>query len=238
MENKISEVITSLMVTDYKSKVDAIKAGFPFMVLLDNEQRKRMRAMAGKLIGYVDAVYTGLKTHVDDLPSNYDFTEFKKDMEMLPIWQELISYLITNLVEPMESTDLQLRHELAEEADYGYLVLKLAGKGGNSAVIKTLGKIAELTRGMGTRPNVVEIDAPAGSIASVNNTIPGSKFVNTGDTVLQLDADPELASSVKVAAMRVNPGNSEILPPGYTKISVTNISKDKAGKFLVKVSGK
>jgi hypothetical protein len=234
-ENLVSAVLAAQEISDIKVLIDQAAAKMPFMITLTPKERQEKRKMGSTTTGYVGAVLTGVTTHTDALPVNYQTTEFTKDKDLQLTMSELIEYTVSKLLEPMRDTDLQLRHELIEQADHGHALLKTAGKSGNAAVKTTLELIAQTLPDTGKRYPAVIMDVGSNACITVSNTVPGTRFINIGDAILEVGVGPDIAEKVRGTTQRVLPGSSIFLPKGYTQIFVKNLSTEQQGQFTVKV---
>ncbi len=76
----------------------------------------------------------------------------------------------------------------------------------------------------------------ANSTITVANVVSEKSLVRNGITVLRLKVGAELVSKFPlVSAITVDPGNSAMIPKGWTVLEVTNLSATAAGSFSVRL---
>jgi hypothetical protein len=234
VENRISEVVPAQSVTDIDGFVTSILGKLPFLIKLD-EADHHGRIMAGLLTGYVNAVNNSVNVVGTAIPQSFDVAEFNKDMDLIDKLQQIETILDTRLMEKLRDTILQVRRELLEQADHGYGLLKMAAKQGNESVKAEVDKIAANIESVSSRyPASMQTVAENGT-NTVSKTVPLSRVINIGSTILDLDGGPELSGGTRQPTMRIMPKGSVVLPKGYTQIVVKNLSADTVGSFTVKV---
>ncbi len=227
----ISKVLTEANKTDLATNAAAIWVILDFMVNLDPATRKRLRKMATKRTGYVLDVYTAVMANPGAIPSTFSIDEYKKDKLLLDDLN-LILGLYRPIVEAIEDTILTLGNEMMTQSDtcYGYLQ---RGAKGNVPLTETINKIATAYKRKSPKMPVVYLISAGGTVV-VDGVIPGTRLVNNGTTVIKLKGGNLLASKVRVADIMIDPGNSAIIPKGYTQIAVENTSASIEGSFSVR----
>ncbi len=91
-------------------------------------------------------------------------------------------------------------------------------------------------KGLGVKKAVSTFTIPQSVTISVTKVITGKILVNDGTTVIQFKPGNDLAGKVREAQpITVHPGDSAIIPKGWTSIDVINLSATTQGSFAVKV---
>ncbi|MEI8203168.1 MAG: hypothetical protein WCH34_09170, partial [Bacteroidota bacterium] len=208
--NRISAVLTDANLTDIDGSVTDILTILTFLIKLEEGDRHQ-RIMGEKYTGYVSTVNNSCNVVSSALPSSFDLPEFNKDWALIDKLEQIKTMLNTRLNEKLEDTILQLRHELIEQADHGYGLLKFAAEKGNETVKLEVKAIAQCLASLGNRYPSSVFDIAGGQSVLVNKTTPASRIINVGNTILDVDAGPELHAQVKQATIRINPGSSAVL---------------------------
>jgi hypothetical protein len=212
-------------------KASEILAILVFLVNLDPKTRKRLRKMATKRTGYVADVFTAVLANPGAIPSTFDVNEYKKDKQLFDDLLYLFG-IFNPIVEAISDTMLMVGNELMTQSDSCYDYLKRAAKD-NVPLTETINKIATAYKRQSPKtPNIFTI--PAGGSVEVNNVVIGTRLVNNGTTVITLKAGPELPSNVKLDPIDIEPGNSVVIPKGYSVILVENKSATVEAIFSVR----
>ena len=205
MENKISVEVTEANVTNIDGSITDILDILTFLIKLEEGERHQ-RVMGEKYTGYVSTVNTAVNVVSSALPSSYSVPEFNKDMAALDKLEQIKAIVYSRLVEKLDDTILQLRHELIEQADHGYGLLKFAAQKGDESVKEELAKIQVSMQSLSNRYPASVLDVGAGLSVLVSKTTPDTRLINVGTTILDLDGGPDLRAQIKQATMRIMPG--------------------------------
>jgi hypothetical protein len=229
----ISAAINAADKAQIEASITQIKTLLPFLINMDPQARKRLRKMATKRAGYVAEVYNAVIANPSVVPASFDVTEYTKDKVL---YDDLVYIrdLIITLSEAIEDTLLTLGGELMHESDSAYNYMQRAAKD-NSPLSETVKKIGTAFTGQGKKKSATTFTLPLGGKVTVKNVVPGTRLVNTGTTVIRFKAGADLSGKIKSVFIPVAPGDSEIIPDGYTSIEVVNDSGTTEGSFSVKV---
>lgn len=108
-------------------KLNDIKALLPFLVTLSATERKKLRKMATKRIGYVASVLEAVQAHPTAVPGDFDTLEFGKDVNLSLTLRQLYDISIA-ITQGLDDTMLALGNDLMQQADTAYGHLKQSAK--------------------------------------------------------------------------------------------------------------
>lgn len=137
--NNLSFAITPAQKAAIKAAADAIRTNLPFLINLSLDERKTLRKIGSKRIGYVKDVLDGSKANPSSIPSAVNMTEFDKDVQGYADMSE-VAALLRPLFEAIEDTTVAVGSEATRTADQCYKNLKANAKG-NASVKNTVSKI-------------------------------------------------------------------------------------------------
>lgn len=80
--NKITGVFTDSVKADVIKKINEAKTLMPFLITLNEEERKRLKGIGNKNLSYVQKCLEGALAFPDELKKNFNTAEFKKDVEL------------------------------------------------------------------------------------------------------------------------------------------------------------
>jgi hypothetical protein len=160
-----SNISASLSAADKQAVLQAvqtIKSKLPFLVNLNEEERKKLRKMGHVRSSYVKDVYLTSLSNPDSLPGGFDLEEYSKDMALQKDLDEIFAAL-GPICEGINDTEVALGIELMKQSDacYGYLKVgakKSSNQNLNDAVKKIAGHTKRKTK---TPPNTGS--TPSGS---------------------------------------------------------------------------
>ena len=231
---KVDGVITPTDKTDLEGFAADATSKMPFLQTASTEERSNIVKMGTKNTGFVADIFAGVHAFSDEMPSSFDMAGFEKDMALkgqLPY----VKQLFVSLVEKIDDTDLLLGNDLMNHALKGYALLKLAAK--NNAAAKTMvDEIAEYFEGRGKVKSATVFSIAASSTITVANVVSERSLINNGITILKFKVGADLVSKFPlVSPITVDPGNSAMIPKGWTVLEVTNLSATAAGSFSVRL---
>ena len=203
-----------------------------FMVNLDPKTRKRLRKMATKRTGYVKDVYMAVLANSPAIPDTFDIDGYKSDMTLYDDLHELLGYFLP-IVEGIQDTMLALGNDLMKQSDTCYNYLQRAAKD-NAPLTDTVARIGTAYRRSTPKAATAFTIAAAGATV-IEHVKPGTRIVNTGTSVIKFKPGNDLASKVRIAYITIDPGNSEVIPKGYTSIVVENVSTTAEAIFTVRM---
>lgn len=143
--NKVSGQLTEATKQQVLTAIATIQNLLPFLITLTIEDRKRLRKMGAKSVDYVQMCYYGAKTHPEYLRSNFSLPEYKQDMDLMHIMQE-IQVAVNMLNETINDTVMAVKSDSMMASDESYLMLKQAAKK-DGAVKALVDQISERYKG-------------------------------------------------------------------------------------------
>jgi hypothetical protein len=141
--NLISAVLSDVDRDAAKAGIATAKAKMPFLISLNNDEKKRKRKMGQKSVEYVKLNLKGIQTFGQYIPSgvNADSVEFGKDVTLISqLWD--VRIVAMGLVESIDDTIAAASIDCMKTADIIYDYLKAAAK--NDAAVKAL--VAEIAK--------------------------------------------------------------------------------------------
>lgn len=231
---RIDGEITPTIKTNLEGFAADATSEMPFLRTATAEEREKLVKMGQKSVGFVEDVYAAACAFSEVFPSTFNLEAFTKDIKLkgeLPY----IKQLFLSFVEKIDDTDLLLGSDLKVQALEAYGFLKMAAK--NNAAVKTsVDSIAEYWEGRGKKKANTTFSISSSSSVTVVNVVTGRAFLNNGSTLLKFKVGTDLIPKFPLAeAITVDPGNSAMIPKGWTIIDVTNLSGTAAGSFSVKL---
>lgn len=147
--NNISAAMTAAQKTAIKAAIETIKSNIPALVNLSVQERKALRKVSKKRLGYVKDVLDGSKANPSSISPVINMAEFEKDSIYFSDMSE-VTALLKPLCEMLEDTTIAVGSEAIRTADQCYKNLKANAKG-NVSVKDTVAKIGEHFKGQGKR---------------------------------------------------------------------------------------
>lgn len=139
--SNLSFAITAAQKAAIKTAADTIRTNLSFLINLSLEERKSLRKIGSKRLGYVKDVLDGSKANPSSIPSAINMAEFDKDVQGYADMSE-IAALLRPLFEAIEDTTIAVGSEATRTADQCYKNLKANAKG-NASVKNTVDKIGQ-----------------------------------------------------------------------------------------------
>jgi len=129
MNNKVSAEVTEAMMAEFKKDMEAIKAKYPWLISLTDEERNSGLRIGDKTYTFVSKVVEYVDSHPEYLPSYINVAELKKDFKL---WNDLYTMLRLNtlLSNAITDTAIQAGNEAMEAALSYYSSVKEAAKRG------------------------------------------------------------------------------------------------------------
>jgi hypothetical protein len=122
--------------------VQTIKTKLPFLINLNEQERKNLRKMGVVRTAYVQDVYSASSGNPTVIPSAFSLAEFAKDVALNKELSDIFTAL-GPVAEGVKDTMMALGNELMRQSDecYGYLKV-LAKKSSNQNLTDVVKKIA------------------------------------------------------------------------------------------------
>lgn len=142
MKNLISAELSSENEELAISKLDELKAIFPFLIDLTVDERRHKSKMGKKTLDFVDRALIYAREHNSLIPPFVDLAEFEKDFVLLKQLQRILSVL-EPFTEQIRDTKMQLGAEAYHAARDFYNSTKRAAKSGvhgSDHIAKDLGE--------------------------------------------------------------------------------------------------
>jgi hypothetical protein len=133
--NKVSAELTEATKQQVLAALATIQNLLPFLITLTIEDRKRLRKMGAKSVEYVQMCYYGAKTHSEYMRANFSLPEYKRDMDLTHMMQE-IQVAVNMLNEKVNDTTMAVKSDTMVASDESYGMLKQAAK--KDGVVKAL----------------------------------------------------------------------------------------------------
>ena len=129
-----SNISASLSAADKQAILQAIqtiKSKLPFLINLNEQERKKLRKMGSVRTSYVQDVYNASSGNAGAIPSGFSMVEFGKDVQLN---KDLADILIAlgPLDEGVKDTVMALGSELMHQSDECYGYLKVSSKKSSS----------------------------------------------------------------------------------------------------------
>lgn len=150
--SNLSFSITAAQKAAISAAVDTIRTNLPFLINLSLNERKTLRKIGSKRLGYVKDVLDGSKANPTSIPSAINMAEFDKDVQGYADMSEVAAAL-RPLFESVEDTTVAVGSEATRTADQCYKNLKANAKG-NTSVKNTVGKIGQGLKQSKPKPTV------------------------------------------------------------------------------------
>ncbi len=205
-----------------------------WMVNFTPEEKKNYFKLGYIRESFAEKIMVMGEQHEVTIPPDVDFDtvkmqyKFYQDLELIRTDKadndELIDCLLMNIGVVLLTSLNRIynnANELSKKGNYPF-----------SEMVKEAGQTyAKSKKSSGTLFSIVK----AGQM-TINKIVSKSLFINSGTTVLTVNAADAVPSQYKQDnAITVNPGNSIALPVGYSAIIVSNLSADTAGSFTVRL---
>ena len=144
-----SNISASLSAADKQAVLQAvqtIKTKLPFLINLNETDRKNLRKMGNVRTAYVQDVYNASATNPGSIPGGFSLAEYGKDVSLQKDLVDILTALMP-LCEGVNDTEMALGAELMKQSDecYGYLKV-VAKKSSNQNLNDAVKKIAEHLR--------------------------------------------------------------------------------------------
>ncbi len=123
----ISAELSNQVLEQIKSDLGNIKNALPFLVNLNSKDRRNLLKMGPASVSFVEEALNISKNHSGILPSNFNITEFEKDVRLTAALTDLSSVLIP-LAEGLSDTLMSVGSEAMAQANIVYAQLKISSK--------------------------------------------------------------------------------------------------------------
>jgi hypothetical protein len=128
-QNLVSAALTAQAITNITTAIATIRTNLPFLVNLDDTQRKSLQNVTEASQGIVLASINFVAQHPEAIPASYSLTEFNKDAALLSPFQQVAS-LIASLNTDTDETLRALHSDLYGETLDIYAFAKAANRTG------------------------------------------------------------------------------------------------------------
>lgn len=126
-QSKISAALTATDKQAIITAIQTIKTKLPFLVNLNDVERKKLRKMGAVRTGYVQEVFYASSANTTSLPSGFDMVEYNKDFNIHKELREIHS-LLGPVAEGIGNTLMAAGSDLMLQSDECYGHLKVAAK--------------------------------------------------------------------------------------------------------------
>jgi hypothetical protein len=128
-QNIVSAAFTAQAVTNITTAIATIRTNLPFLLNLNDAQRKQLQNITEASQGIVQATINFVAQHPEALPGTFNTTEFNKDAALLAPLQQAAS-LIASLNTDTSDTLRALHSDLYGETLDVYAFAKAANRAG------------------------------------------------------------------------------------------------------------
>lgn len=128
-QNLVSSQLTAQDVTDITTAVTTIRSKLPFLLNLNDAQRKSLQNVTEASQGIVQATINFVSQHPEALPGTFNVAEFNKDAALLAPFQQVAS-LIAGLNTDTDDTLRALHSDLYGETLDVYAFAKVSNRAG------------------------------------------------------------------------------------------------------------
>lgn len=150
----IDAVLTDADKTAILEAIATIKTKLPFMVGLEDSERKKLRKLGAKREGYAKEVSDTLTANPTIVPESFGWTGYQKDLNLSLAMDEVFSAILP-VFTGISDTKMALGTEVLGKTDEGYSLVKAAARKGGSNLREALARIkAILKRKPKTPPTV------------------------------------------------------------------------------------
>ena len=131
MYNNISAAIAAADKQAILQAVQTIKTKLPFLVNLNETERRNLRKMGAVRTAYVQDVYSVSAGNPSAIPAGFNIAEYGKDVTLSKDIMDILTPLLP-LFEGLNDTFIALGAELMKQSDECYGYLKVAAKKNSS----------------------------------------------------------------------------------------------------------
>jgi hypothetical protein len=128
-QNLVSAALAAQAVTNITTAVATIRTNLPFLLNLNDAQRKSLRNITEASQGIAQATINFVAQHPEALPGTFNVAEFNKDAALLAPFQQVAS-LIASLNTDTDDTLRALHSDLYSETLDVYAYAKAANRAG------------------------------------------------------------------------------------------------------------
>lgn len=128
-QNLVSAALTTQAVTNITEAVATIRTNLPFLLNLNDAQRKKLRNITEASQGIAQATINFVAQHPEALLGTFNVAEFNKDAALLAPFQPVAS-LIANLNTDVDDTLRALHSDIYAETLDVYASAKVANRAG------------------------------------------------------------------------------------------------------------
>jgi hypothetical protein len=231
----LNYVLDPQLKLDFYAAIEEAAGKITFASDIQSNKKKHQRKIGAKRIGLANIMRVAANVHKSILPLDYDPQQFNDNMTLYQDVDDMLAFIYANVVAPLLAAKGKLGHQIMGHTDFVHGFLKLQKKGGNSAVIDLLIEAAKFTKHKNIRITTAKGTVSKGSGAAANMVAVGSKFKNTGNTVLDISKGLSPPADGDTSIIRVPPDTTVKLPKGFDQIYIKNISQDMDGAFTLKL---
>ena len=128
-QNLVSAQLAAQALTDIIAAVATIRTNLPFLLNLNEAQRKQLQNVTEASQGIVEATINFVAQHPEALTGNFNTVEFNKDAALLAPFQKVAS-LIATLATDVDDTLRGLHSDLYAETLDVYAAAKVGNRAG------------------------------------------------------------------------------------------------------------
>lgn len=123
----ISAALTAAQTDEIKSALNSVKNLMPFLINLNNTEKKALQKMGSSSVGFVEDALNVANNHPGVLTANFDRTEFEKDVNLTSALSDIFTVLLP-LTEGVSDTLTAVGAEALKQSNIIYAQVKLSAK--------------------------------------------------------------------------------------------------------------
>lgn len=123
----ISAALTAAQTDEIKSALNSVKTLMPFLINLNNAEKKALQKMGSSSVGFVEDALNVATNHPGILTANFDRSEFEKDVNLTSALSDIFS-VIMPLAEGVSDTLTAVGAEAMKQSNIIYAQVKLSAK--------------------------------------------------------------------------------------------------------------
>jgi hypothetical protein len=217
--------------SDISNAIAVIRNILNFLVNLTPEERKVMRTIATRRVGYMAGVHDAVVDFSSAVPGTFSIPNFTTQKTL----RENLGHIcneIGSLNEGIEDTMMLLDSVLLKKSDIGYGYLKTAARTnqGLSELVDDLGSIYKHK----SPPAAEIVSLNPGATLTIYNVKSRTLLYNKGNAIVRFKAGSELATKVRMSWKYAGPGCAVMIPAGWSVLEVVNESPTEVAVISVR----
>jgi hypothetical protein len=220
-------------IADIEAALTTISSKLGFLVNLTPEERKELRNIGTRRMGYMSGVYSVAMDFSDVVPAKFKLADFTTQKALADQLQH-INNLSSSLQESIGDTRMLLHSILLKRADICYNFIKTAAQNDSA--------LSEIARDLGVihthkSPAAAKImTLKPGETIKVDNVKPETLFYNKGTRPVKFKAGAQLSGKVRSAEIYVGPEQAAIIPASWVALEVTNEATDSDAIISIRMN--